>query len=65
MYIYRVLCKRTFKYLYYRDLPKPFLNCEDFKVDKLIHNSVLEVKPSFVVSNARTEGGFVPKDMLT
>ena len=57
MYLHRVLCKRTFKYLYYKDLPKPFL-------DK-VRYSVLEVKPSFIVSNTAFESRFIPKDMLT
>jgi len=64
MYLHRVLCKRTFKYLYYKDLPKPFLNNKDFKVD-MVRYSVLEVKPSFVVSNTAFESRFIPKDMLT
>jgi len=61
MFLYRVLCKRTMKYLYYREVPTPFMNNNDFFITKVPST---KIKSTFIVSNTPSQGRFIPKDMF-
>ena len=49
MYVFRVICKRTYKYIYYKQLPNCFVNNNNNYLIKLIPAN--KIKTPFIVSD--------------